>query len=137
MLKIGQVVIIRQRPTENGDTFSRHYIGDAAWVTGIINRGDHAVYSLYMQHSKHTWREEDLQLRPNVHNFDAPKFNIGDAVKMDGMDAVRIVSRMYRTDGAYEYMFDDQEPNAPSRGSGTKERYLTLHQRQADIYTLF
>ena len=137
MLKIGQVVIIRQRPTENGDTFSRHYIGDVTWVTGVINRGDHVVYSLYMQHSKHTWREEDLQLHPHDRNFDAPKFNIGDAVKMDGMDDFRVVSRVYRTNGVYEYMFDDQEPNTPVRGGGTQEQYLTLHCKQDEQYTLF
>ena len=90
-----------------------------------------------MNHSKYMWTEEDLQLRPNIRNFDAPKFNIGDEVKMDGMDSIRVVSRLYRTDGAYEYMFDDQEPNTLNRGVGTKERHLTLHQRQANIYTLF
>ena len=56
MLKIGQVVIIRQRPTENGDTFNPNNIGEETWITGIVNRGDHAVYSLYMQHSKHVAR---------------------------------------------------------------------------------
>ena len=137
MLKIGQVVIIRQRPTENGATFNPNNIGEETWITGIVNRGDHVVYTLYMNHSKYTWREEDLQLRPNIRNFSTPKFNIGDEVKMDDMDAVRIVSRMYRTDGAYEYMFEDQEPNTPNRGRGTKERYLTLHCKQADKYTLF
>ena len=137
MLKIGQVVTIRQRPTENGDTFNPNNIGEQTWITGIVNRGDHVAYTLYMHHSKYMWSEEDLQLRPRVHNFDAPKFNIGDVVKMDGMDAVRIVSRMYRTDGEYEYMFEDQEPNTPNRGRGTKEQYLELHRRLADIYTLF
>lgn len=95
------------------------------------------MYTHYMQHSKHVWREEDLQLHPQVRGFDAPKFNIGDEVKMDGMDAVRIVSRLYRTDGAYEYMFDDQEPNAPVRGGGTQEQYLTLRCKQVEQYTLF
>ena len=137
MLKIGQVVIIRQRPTENGDTFNPNNIGEQTWITGIVNRGDHIAYTLYMNHSKYTWREEDLQLRPDVRNFNMPKFNIGDEVKMDGMDNIRIVSRLYRTDGAYEYMFEDQEPNTPNRGGGTKEHYLAPHQRQADIYTLF
>ena len=137
MLKIGQVVIIRQRPTENGDTFNPNNIGEQTWITGIVNRGDHIAYTLYMNHSKYTWREEDLQLRPDVRNFNMPKFNIGDEVKMGGMDTIRVVSRLYRTDGAYEYMFEDQEPNTPNRGGGTKEHYLALHQRQADIYTLF
>lgn len=137
MLKIGQVVIIRQRPTENGDTFNPNNIGEQTWVTGMVNRGDHVVYALFMHHSKYTWREEDLQLRPDIRNFETPKFSIGDEVKMDGMDTVRIVSRLYRINGEYEYMFEDQEPNSPSRGGGTKERHLTIHRKLVDTYTLF
>ena len=136
MLKIGQRVIVKGRPTKGRSRYRGRNSSGNTCIYGIVNIDDDVYYQIDGYSTHCLWCEENLQALYEYRYYDEPAFGLHDKL-MTSTGVIKTVVAISRSTSGYQYVFDDLDEYDRVNLPGTYECYLTLHRKHTVNYTLF